>query len=277
MNEKILPFEIKDINEVGPTDQPGDIVLVDRAPNVNVLLLCSQNGVKHVVQKSNLNSAAEIDFSSVMVTSPDSFFSYPLSCIFGTENPNPTTEAKHSTISISVERLSERPHILAHFEAMVKRLTSSPALLNDVLVTVDESLTNAVYNAPFVGMNLTSPSREATDLSIDPGHKPLLFGGYDSERVIVGCRDTYGSLNVPDLIDRIKSCYEKDLGEVINFGDGGAGIGSFMMFNSCASMYIGVDVGSSSTICCSFPLKLSATKRSEIPKNIHLIHRPKGL
>ncbi len=277
MNEKIIPIEIKDINEVGPTDQPGDIVLVDQAPSVNVLLLCSQNGVKHVVQKSNINSTAEIDFSSFIVNSPASFFDFPLSCIFGEAQPTAETEKKLTAVSFLVERLADRPSILAQFETMVKSLTSSPALLNDVLITVDESLTNAVYNAPYAAINVSSPSRESIDLPIDPRKRPLLFAGYDSDRVLIGCKDTYGSLNVPDLIERIKSCYENGVGDVINFGDGGAGIGTFMMFNSCASMYIGVDAGQSTTICCSFPLKLSATKRSEIPKNIHLIHRSKSI
>ncbi|MGZ5280306.1 MAG: hypothetical protein ACXWC9_10205, partial [Pseudobdellovibrionaceae bacterium] len=226
-----------------------------------------------VVQKSNIKSQAEIHFSSLMLSSPSNFFQYPLSCILGTSIPSMEDEQKMTGLSYIVEKLLDRKKILSDIEAYVKTLTSSPALLNDVLTVIDETLTNAVYNAPFVSENAASPSREIVDFPIDPVKRPFLFVGHDAERIIVGCRDSYGSLNVDSLIIRIKTCYESNVSEMINFGEGGAGIGSFLMFNSCASMYIGVDSGLSTTVCCSFPFKLSATSRSEMPKNIHLIHR----
>jgi hypothetical protein len=273
MNEKMRPLELSDLHALGPYDRPGDIILIDKAPHISVLSLCSENDVKHVVQTSNIKSTAEIDFSSQMVQSPSNFFTHPLSCIFGIPEANAENEQMLSSLSFSVQSLTEQKDILASFESFIKKLTPSPALLNDILTVVDEALTNAVFNAPFAGGTATAPPRNEVNVPIDPDKKPYLFAGHDSERVIVGCRDSYGSLKVPDLLKRIKTCYQNNVGDVINYGEGGAGIGSFMMFESCASMYIGVDSGSSTTICCSFPLKLSATKRGQLPKNIHVIHR----
>jgi hypothetical protein len=273
MIEKKLPTEINNINDIGPNDRPGEIVLLDKAPHITVLLLCTQNSVKHVVQKSNINSPGELEVSSLMVNSPNIFFQFPLCCILGSSVASAENENKLTGISFLVEKLSERENILSSFEMFVKNLTASPALLNDVLTVVDEAFTNAVYNAPFVGNNATRPPLNTHDLEIDADKKPLIFAGNDSERVVVGCRDAYGSLNVAKLINRIKACYETNVSDMINFGAGGAGIGSFLMFNSCASMYIGVDSDCSTTICCSFPYKLAASRRSEMPKNIHLIHR----
>lgn len=273
MSDRYLPIELNDLGAIGPQDQPGDIVLVDRAPHVSVLSLCAENGVKHVVQKSNISSATEIGFSSEMIQSPTSFFQYPLSCIFGQSSPDLQTEKRLARICTSVEQFSDRKAIISNFEKLVKSLTPSPALLNDVLLVVDETLSNAIYNAPFTVGTKKSPSNKNDDVTIDPRKKPLIFAGHDSERIVVGCRDSYGSLNIPELIRRIKGCYENNVGEMINFGEGGAGIGSFLMFNSCASMYIGVDSGYSTTIACSFPFNLSASKRSEMPKNIHLIQK----
>jgi hypothetical protein len=273
MSAKIQSLELSEIERLGPNDHPGDIVLVDKAPHVAVLSLCVQNGVKHVVQKSSQNSHIEIHFSSLMVNEPGRFFQFPLSCILGALAPSDESEAQMTGVSFLVEKLQERREILASVESYLSVFTSSPALVNDILCVIDETLTNAVYNAPFAGGMITTPSREVLDFPIDPLKKPMIFVGQDRERIVVGCRDSYGSLNVESLINRIKSCYENQVADMINFGEGGAGIGSFLMFNSCASMYVGVDAGVSTTICFSFPLKLSAAHRSEMPKNIHVIHR----
>lgn len=273
MSERLVPIELNDLEGIGPQDQPGDIVLVDRAPHVSVLSLCAENGVKHVVQKSNISSTNEIDFSSEMIQSPGGFFQFPLSCIFGQRNPDLQTELRIARIYTAVEQYSDRNTIISNFRTLVQSLTSSPALLNDVLLVVDETLTNAIYNAPYTAGNKKSRTSQDDDVRIDPRKKPVLFAGHDKERIVVGCRDSYGSLNINELVRRIKGCYENNISEMINYGEGGAGIGSFLMFNSCASMYIGVDSGYSTTICCSFPFNLSATKRSEMPKNIHLIQK----
>jgi hypothetical protein len=273
MNDKMRPLELSDLHSLGPYDKPGDIILIDKAPHISVLSLCSENGVRHVVQKSNIKSTAEIDFSSQMVQTPADFFAHPLSCIFGIPQASTENENILSSLSFSVGSLTEQKNILAQFESFIRKLTPSQALMNDILTVVDEALTNAVFNAPFVNTSTAAPSRDEMNVPIDPDKKPYLFAGHDGERIIVGCRDSYGSLNVTELLKRIKTCYQNNVGDVINFGEGGAGIGSFMMFESCASMYIGVDAGHSTTICCSFPLKLSATQRGELPKNIHIIHR----
>ena len=149
--------------------------------------------------------------------------------------------------------------------------------MTDILLCSDEVITNSIYNAPFVDQhnNFSGPTRDFSKVQIDPDKKARFFIGADPDRVIIGCRDQYGTLNPDKLIDRIKRCYESNPGEVMNFGQGGAGIGSFLIFDSCVSMYIAVDAGQSTTICCAFPLGLSATKRSLVPKNLHVVVRRK--
>ncbi len=271
-NDNIEAREILDLNSIGPTDFLGDIVLVDKASHVRVLSLCLQNQVKHVVQKTSLRSNDEIGFSTKVRQSPAHFFEHPLSCIMGQNDPSAQSESQLMKVSAAISSVDEIEPTSEVFADFVRGLSASPALLTDVLTFIDEGLSNAIYGAP----SASSPDPNPTDRSqvqIDPSRKPFLFAGHDNERVIVGCRDSYGSLNTQALVNRIKRCYESDISSIINFGEGGAGIGSFMMFNSCASMYIAVDPGVSTTVCCSFPFKLSATARGEMPKNIHLIQR----
>jgi hypothetical protein len=84
-------------------------------------------------------------------------------------------------------------------------------------------------------------------------------------------KDQYGTLNIEKLIERIKLCYIHNPKSQINFGPGGSGIGTFMIFDSCTSLYVAVQRGICTTVCCTFATKLSARKRNQIPKNIHLL------
>ena len=74
------------------------------------------------------------------------------------------------------------------------------------------------------------------------------------------------------LFKKIKSCYDTSVAANMNMsGGGGAGIGSFMVFNSAASYYAMVEAGQCTLVCCSVPLKMSSKARALLPKNLHFI------
>jgi hypothetical protein len=275
MSNRFQPIELQDVSSISPDDQPGAIVISDNLPSLNVLSLHIQNNVQHVVQKSNFKSGEELEVSKLMMNDPSCFIDFPLSSILGEQKPSRDTEKKFTDVSIVLENVLQKKLVLQEIESYLKSFTNSRSFITDVLTAADEIITNSVYNAPYIQVNAaeTGPDRDFTKVKIDPSKKPYIFMGKDNDRLIVGCRDLYGTLNTQHLISRIRTCYERNPGEAINFGPGGAGIGSFLIFDSCISLYVAVDSGVSTTICCSFPLKISATRRSQIPKNLHVIQR----
>lgn len=275
MSNRFQPFELVNAESLSPNDKPGAIVISDNLPSLNVLSLYIQNNVNHIIQKSNFKSENELEVSSLMMSNPTVFIDYPLSAIFGCDNPTYETETKFTQFSSVLENVTHKRNVLAQIENYLTTISNSKSFITDVLTASDEIITNSIYNAPFIAINeeASGTSRDYKKVTIDPSKKPYIFVGKDNDRIIVGCRDLYGSLNTQHLIKRIKKCYENNPGEAMNFGPGGAGIGTFLIFDSCISLYIAVDSGISTTICCAFPLKVSATKRSQIPKNLHIIQR----
>jgi hypothetical protein len=270
----IKVFELDSASDTDNLDtDPTSIVVCDQLPSAKVISLCLQNSVHHVVQKSNFESAAEIKLASSMILSPEYFHKFPLSVIFGVDKPTEKSEGSLAEISYRMAAAAEKPTVLGLIETYVEKHATPKSISADVQTVADELITNSIYNAPFVNMGNTrsGAERNTNDIAVDPTKKPHIFGGRNKEKLVIGCTDFYGRLNVKKLLERIQYCYENSPGDLLNYGPGGAGIGSFMIFELSMGFYVGVDPGKSTTVACAFPLNMSARKRHSTPKNLHFI------
>lgn len=272
MKQSVKLLEIPDLDSAENLHSTADIVIGDQFPAATVLSLYTKRNVKHIVQKSNLCSETEIKAASTMVLVPQQFIDFPLSTIFGQDNPNQASESSLAEYSFQISDVDQKTEYLDHLESYVRLHATPKSMSLDVRAMADEVITNSVFNAPFVDMenSFSGPTRDKGKVMIDPNKKPYCFVGRDSQRFVFGCQDYYGRLNVRKIIARIQLCYQSNPGQQINYGPGGAGIGSFMIFDSCVSLYVAVDPNKSTTICCVFPLNMTARQRHLVPKNLHI-------
>jgi hypothetical protein len=70
---------------------------------------------------------------------------------------------------------------------------------------------------------------------------------------------------------RIDECMKKGVAKSIQNGPGGAGIGSFLIFNASTSFYLGVDRGRKTTVGCALPIAGRAREDYSLPKNLHIL------
>jgi hypothetical protein len=260
-----------EIDQISPEQDLGDFIFTDNASNLTVLQMCLNKNIKHFVQKSNVDHVKEISLSQNMGSDPNSFLLFPLSTIFGQTSPSEETEKKLRHVFFEVCNPNEKYSLLGKIESYVKSLTKASSLQYEVLNASDELFTNAIYNAPFVDQgNDGGVERDVRKVTVESDKRPYFFAGHDQDRIVIGCSDKFGSLNIEKLLARIKVCYENDLASVINYSTGGAGIGAFMIFESSASVYIGVKQGVQTLVCCSFAYKLNSVSRRQLPKNLHI-------
>jgi hypothetical protein len=273
MSQKSKLLEISDPSvDINSLQTTANIVVCDNMTAANVLSLYTARNVRHIVQKSNLLPECEIKAANVMLDDPAKFLAFPLSTIFGHPQPDDKTEKDHTQLAFRVSEADQKSDLLDAVEKHVSNISSPKSLAIDVRAVGDELITNAIYNAPFVDRenSFSGPTRDKAKVLIDPKKRPLVFIGTNEERVVFGCRDFYGRLNVKKIAARIQLCYQNNPSQLINYGPGGAGIGSYMVFDSCVSMYIAVEANKSTTICCVFPTHMSARKRHILPKNLHI-------
>ena len=207
-----------------------------------------------------------------MLNAPGHFFDFPLSTVlFPTDLPSREVETKLCLHRSAFHRSDQKSELLEHMAETVKTVSHRRSLLEDARLVSDELISNAIYNAPFVTENLIMDRRKKIEL--DPLRSAQFLIGADSERLVIVCEDQFGSLDIKAFLTRIKSCYESGVAKMINQGEGGAGIGSHMIFDTCVSLYCGVEKDRRTTFACVFPLNSNYRKREEGSKNIHVVAR----
>jgi hypothetical protein len=213
--------------------------------------------IRHLVQKTNPHFDTECVTAEAMILHPQRFLADPLNTIFG-------TRSERAEFALTLQVTSKKSSVLTQFGDFVANLPRSRTIWDQSLLVADELFTNSAKNGwdPSVKPFATPPQFQG---SID------FFAQADTKRLVIGCRDSFGTLDVWSVIARIANCYEKGLADSIQRGSAGAGIGSFMVFESCLSYYLAVEKNCQTVVCVALPLGYSRRAGAGLAKNIHLL------
>ncbi|MEK6554366.1 MAG: hypothetical protein AABZ31_03920 [Bdellovibrionota bacterium] len=249
------------------------IAEVDALEPAEVLSLVIDQGIEHVVQVGHPFSTKEAFTTQVLENGGEVFFSNPLASIFSPKDLNIDT----SQFIVFHQRFSqaiEKKEIIQKLEDILSENVKSASLRADIITIADEMVTNAVFNAPFVDLenSASGASREDHTIKMDDNKSGQMWIAQDDDRVLALCQDDYGTLNPDKMLKKIRHIYETSVAENINMtGRGGAGIGTYMMFNTCISFFVGVQKGKKTIVGCILPKKGSVRERSQMLKNLHFI------
>ena len=261
---------------VFPPSSPGDIGLASGLSPEDVLRFATDHGFKHLCQKDGFNYDRELKAAQNLVEQPESFFENPMATIL---SPHQVTGAQEQSLICLDHFFDSSSQKQGMLEAINKYMESkglSQTLIEDVSAVADEFITNAIYNAPFIDPSTNvNPglSRMDTEIKLKGGKAGRLLMAHDDTQLVIGCEDPYGSLNLDQYLNKIRTTYLRGPAATMNFGSGGAGLGSYIIFNAGSSLYFGVKAAHVTLLCCSIPLRMSYKKRVQLPKHLHIIHR----
>jgi len=249
------------------------ICMQSRQSPLQVLETALSGGVNHVCQDENPFSKTEIKTAEIMLKDPHAFLKSPVSCILFPEHVQTANEDAVVMWKRDFSKAAEKRQTLQDLKVEMAQKNVNNSTSSDILLIADELFTNAIFNAPFAAEDI-SPKVSRTDHSIcmKSGDHGTLFMTCTDDRIIVGCRDPYGQLEIEKLLTRIRDCYKEGVAKKMNMGEGGAGIGSFMIFDSVSNYYAAVHKEKTTLLAVSIPLKMSSRKRAEVYKNLHWIN-----
>lgn len=248
----------KSLNNITPHEQHPHIGIGRGLSAQQVIESICGFSFKHIVQEDGLAFSDELRAACEMTKDPSAFIVNPLDVILG-ESAIPET-----ALTILNSAKEKKQKVLSQFSDYLQNLKGTRAIVEQALMIADELYTNGAKNAWPKDKSLFEgePVREGT----------LEFFAQASEnRLIFGCRDSFGELNTSSVVDRIHKCMILGVAGAIRQGPGGAGIGSYMVFDACISYYAGVNPGKNSVVCVAMPLGLNRRAVAGLPKNIHLI------
>jgi hypothetical protein len=250
------------------------IGLSDQLTPEEILRYGTDFKIRHICQRQGLNFESAMKNAHVMLANPEDYFRFPCSTIL---RPDAVGEEAEKQVKLFDFKFTMSDQKTEALNEIINLMTSSAAgqtVIEDVVSVGDELFTNALYNAPFVdavtGHN-PGVSRHDTDIRLEDGKHGRLFLAMNESLLVVGCEDPYGSLNIDRYMRKIQATYSRGPAATMNFGPGGAGIGSYIMFNAGASLFFGVKPKQMTTLCCAIPLGMSYRKRVVLPKHLHWI------
>ena len=152
-------------------------------------------------------------------------------------------------------------------DSMKKRRLSS-LLIDRIMLVADELFTNVIFNSPET-LKANRPRTDAIPLTTE--QEASISIGINQDQIFVCCRDSFGTLDVKKFLERISQCLSDGVRDSIQLDEeGGAGIGSFLMFEFASSMVIGVQKNKQTLIGFTFPTDRRSLIRPRNAKSIHI-------
>lgn len=250
------------------------IGLADQLAPEEVLRLATGNQLRHLCQRQGFEFARDLEAAQLMAQAPETFRDTPVSTILTPLAASVAAEKRLMWVDAAFKGSVDKQNVLDQITTAMASRNFARTLSEDVISVADELFTNAVFNAPFVDLvTQVNPgvNRHDTHVQFDADKQARLFLAQDATRLVVGCEDPFGSLNLHRYLNKIKDTYVKGPAASMNFGPGGAGLGSYIIFNAGSSLFFGVWPGQTTVLCCVIPLGLSLRKRTQLPKHLHWI------
>lgn len=233
----------------------------------------SNGEVLFFAEEQSFLKSDEENFFKRLRQNANSFFNDPISFYFSTDQKKFGRDDHFFSMAIPFRKIGDKISVLEVLQNAFALGIKSESIRSDLLLVSDEFFTNAIYNAPFQernGQKLSVVDRSSPDFLLNDVKQARLWFAYDEDRIFLACQDYYGSLNPTQMIERIYKCINDGVGSAINWGQGGAGIGSFMIYKLASSMIIAVQPGISTIVGAVFPRRMSQRRREHLGKSMHI-------
>lgn len=233
-----------------------------------VLQLALERKLFHICQKDNPFCDNDVETAALMIADPKQFMDTPLSAVLDPQNVSLKRESELAGFRVQFSSISEKHTVLEDLKNYLLTFSKSTSLHSEILLVADELFTNAVFNSHRSGLVF---KRGDTSVSMADSQYGVLKAGVIGDRFVLVCSDSFGTLELPKLVKRMKDCYTEGVRDMMNMGDGGAGIGSYLVYSAATSYFAGVERNKRTVIAWSVPLQMSSRKRVALAKNVHFI------
>ncbi len=230
-----------------------------------------EKGLKYLVNSSRADFERELNVAAKMSKEGEDFFKYPVATVFSPNNVSENKESEYKFVEYGFNSADDKYKALILLEVELEKISSNEVLVTSARTIVDEMFTNAIYNAPEQALGKEQRRAFSGSERVETKSGRIFMGKNDSF-LLIGCEDQYGSLDTKGLMERIHKCYDSGVDSVVNLSkEGGVGIGTYMLFNTATSFYVGVKPGESTIVMCAIPRNLSNRKVQRMAKNFHLL------
>lgn len=252
---------------------PQKTVIVIEKASLTELTQILSHGFEHLIQKNRKDFGQELLASALMVLRPEAFSKSPLAFFLnGFQSPE-KSQVTEKSIVLELANSSDKSYLLQRLYLFLEQSENLKSLKDLCIQVADELLANAIFSAPTRsnGEKLYQSLNRATLVSLPENKKVKFFSFFSDFRVVVGCEDSYGSLQKHILMDHFDRVFTSEKPKPLQ-SLGGAGLGFKYMIENSANFYAYVEPGKKTIVACGF--LLSGMKANMSPeKHMHLSFR----
>lgn len=228
-----------------------DIYIEDSLSPKDVVKAVLDKDIHHLIQINPNYFATDIKSAAPLAKHPENYFKEDYLVIEG-------DSAK--SLKIQINSPDEKKSVLSTVLAFIDTLKSS-MVKQAATAVIEELYMNAILDAPKEAA-LRGNNKQAQG--------PILFIAHNATHLQISCTDHYGSMELKKFVARVHEVYDKGAGESIRFeGDGGAGIGGYLLFENCSTLVVGVKPDQATKVTALIPLKVSHRVLCGMKKSIH--------
>ena len=252
-----------------PADLSRGFCTGESLDNASLLRLVTEQKLKHIVQKDGFRFDREHLAGQIMLANPELFLRDPLEVICGV-NSNLPADARRFQFNCPAH--TNNSDMLDALNDFISQGSNTRRISDRAVLIADELYTNASKNSWLKSVPLHL--RDSNESPVSHHGAVEIFAHADSEKMVLGCRDSFGKLDLKSVLGRMRKCYENGVVDSIRRGEQGAGIGSYLVFESSASYYAAVRRNQTTVVCSVLALGAYLRQSTELPKNIHLLDLP---
>ncbi|PIU01221.1 MAG: hypothetical protein COT74_01570 [Bdellovibrionales bacterium CG10_big_fil_rev_8_21_14_0_10_45_34] len=176
-----------------------------------------------------------------------------------------------------IQSTKQKVRLVKKVREFVESIPKASSVVDSALMVADELITNALFNAP------VDEDKHHVYNDLDRTHQvnlaekdmARLYLATNGSRLVVGCRDPFGSLRPQALVQHIKKTFDEGISSAMNMGGGGAHIGLRMVLDVSMSLYIVVDPWNTTNVFAVLPIGRRYRQMDDVPKALHVVNLTK--
>ncbi|MGE3388346.1 MAG: hypothetical protein AB7K41_16595, partial [Bdellovibrionales bacterium] len=250
---------------------PNQTVFVGRdTPLHEIFGIFSRFRVYQFVQIERPDFMNNLYLASAILKHPGRFTQSPYPMLFPNQNSSQetATPAPHA-VEFTFQHYQDRNHILSKLETFLEQTPAAHQQIDSVVLIIDEMMKNSLW-APIDddGRRIYSPDLNSiTDPRMEPDKPGKIFVLHDAKRLIIGCKDLYGSLEPTGFVDLLNQTFDPYLQE--DLAQRNYGLGYKNMIDHSSDLIVVSRRNVQTVVCCSLQLGIPSKKHLSMPKNIH--------
>lgn len=227
-------------------------------------------GFEHVIYFGREDFLSELLSSCWMTLRPGSFADNPIPFFFNGFVPESFHPVVENNFLKKFNTSQEKPFLINELEFFLSQYTGLMDIKDICLQSADEMIMNALYNAPVdaAGKRLFMDTPRDVPVQLPPEKNISLFACFSPTKVIIGCEDSFGSIEREPILDGLAQIYAKSKIVPVE-SQGGGGLGVKMMIENSANFYMYSQKNRKSVIACGFLLQ-GRRKNVSANKHIHI-------